>query len=263
MNKISTFFLIILFTLMLVSCSNKITVTFDSDGGTTISSKIIKPGDTVGIVSDPSKTGYAFCGWYLNGELYDFEQPVNQNISLIAYWIETYTVEFDSGGGTTISSKTVKSGDTVEVPSDPSKTGNIFCGWYLNGILYDFSKPVTQNIKLVALWKNSIVRVLINSDFIDNFTLSISKTYYKTFNGFNDAVFYDITLSKKYNFTLANKFALTVQVWSSDGTWRYINETINVSDFNNSAKVVIGPTSFVEGFDFHKYTIKIVVTNLG
>lgn len=36
--------------------------------------------------------GYVFAGWYLHGELYEFNTPVNSNIVLIAKWLENKKV---------------------------------------------------------------------------------------------------------------------------------------------------------------------------
>lgn len=44
----------------------------------------------------------------------------------------------------------VKSGDTVGSIKKPVKEGYDFVGWFKNGVLYDFSLPVTEDIELVA-----------------------------------------------------------------------------------------------------------------
>ena len=61
-------------------------VKFETDGGTTISNKIVEKGNKVEKPSDPAKDGYIFKGWTLNGEIYDFETVVEENIELKANW---------------------------------------------------------------------------------------------------------------------------------------------------------------------------------
>lgn len=70
--------------------------------------------------------------------------------------VTNYTVSFDSAGGTTVETITVKKGETIEKPTDPTKEGYIFKGWYTNlnnGDEFNFSKPITRNVTLIAKWE--------------------------------------------------------------------------------------------------------------
>lgn len=64
------------------------TITFDSDGGTTISTQEIEEGNKVSQPNNPTKEGYNFIEWQLNGIKYDFDSVVNQDITLKAIWKE-------------------------------------------------------------------------------------------------------------------------------------------------------------------------------
>lgn len=69
--------------------------------------------------------------------------------------VDTYTVSFESNGGSAVASQLVASGQTATEPAAPTKTGSTFDGWYTNVGLttsYSFSTPVTGNIKLYAKW---------------------------------------------------------------------------------------------------------------
>lgn len=65
----------------------------------------------------------------------------------------TYTVTFNSNGGSSVNSQTVIKGDTATEPNDPTKEGYVFADWLLGGEVYDFSTPVTANITLDASWE--------------------------------------------------------------------------------------------------------------
>lgn len=65
----------------------------------------------------------------------------------------TYTVTFDSDGGSAVTAQTVESGKTATKPADPTKAGYTFKGWYLGETAYDFATPVTGNITLKAKWE--------------------------------------------------------------------------------------------------------------
>ena len=83
----------------------------------------------------PTKRGYIFNGWLNGGTPYDFTQNVTQNIHLTADWTpKSYTVKFDTNGGTAIADKTLTWDDMVlEGVSDPTKPGYDFAGWTFDG----------------------------------------------------------------------------------------------------------------------------------
>lgn len=61
-------------------------VIFNVAGGSTIQNQYVYKGEKALAPANPEKSGYTFNGWYLNNELYDFNNPVNDNIILIANW---------------------------------------------------------------------------------------------------------------------------------------------------------------------------------
>ena len=139
------------------------TVTFDSDGGSAVTAQTVESGKTAAKPTDPTKSGYTFKGWYLGETEYDFATPVTGNITLKAKWEAvvvpptTYTVTFDSDGGSAVTAQTVESGKTAAKPTDPTKSGYTFKGWYLGESEYDFATPVTDNITLKATWEKNAV----------------------------------------------------------------------------------------------------------
>lgn len=90
---------------------SKVTVTFDAGGGTAISPIQVPIGTVIERPSDPTYTGRTFEGWYLNGEQFSFDLPIQQDITLVAHWSqvtkENFTVTFvagdEDGGGSTFS----------------------------------------------------------------------------------------------------------------------------------------------------------------
>ncbi len=69
--------------------------------------------------------------------------------------LTTYTVTFNSNGGSAVDQQTVVSGKTATEPVAPTKSGAEFAGWYSNPELtnaYVFSTPVTADITLYAKW---------------------------------------------------------------------------------------------------------------
>ncbi|MDO4976056.1 MAG: InlB B-repeat-containing protein [Eubacteriales bacterium] len=80
---------------------------------------------------------------------------------------KTFTVSFNSNGGSAVAAKTVVSGSKVAKPANPTKAGYVFAGWYSNSSLttaYNFNAAVTGNITLYAKWTNAIYTVAFNSN---------------------------------------------------------------------------------------------------
>ena len=79
----------------------KYTVTFDSQGGTTVNTVAVKSGGTVTKPADPTREGYTFAGWFTaveNGEEWNFTSgTVTGNLTLYAHW----TADSSAGAGTT------------------------------------------------------------------------------------------------------------------------------------------------------------------
>ena len=65
------------------------TVTFDSDGGTEVSSQVVISGNPAVEPISPEKDEYIFKNWALNGVEYDFSTPVTSDITLVAVWEST------------------------------------------------------------------------------------------------------------------------------------------------------------------------------
>lgn len=88
------------------------------------------------------------------------------SISIIGKGDETdCVVTFDSNGGSNVSSQVVKKGQLVIEPSIPTYANHKFVCWLLDGIIFDFTKPITKDITLVASWKESEDPVIELTDY--------------------------------------------------------------------------------------------------
>ncbi len=66
----------------------KYTVKFDSNGGSAAAEQTVDYGSTVKQPANPTRSGYTFGGWLLNGEPYDFSTPITGDITLTASWTQ-------------------------------------------------------------------------------------------------------------------------------------------------------------------------------
>lgn len=65
---------------------SKYEVTFKTNGGSEVKSASVKSGNKVEIPETPTKEGYVFEGWYLNGKEFNFEEELEEDITLVAKW---------------------------------------------------------------------------------------------------------------------------------------------------------------------------------
>ncbi|MBR5577742.1 MAG: beta-N-acetylglucosaminidase domain-containing protein, partial [Lachnospiraceae bacterium] len=130
------------------------TVSFNSMGGTEVESRMVEDNGKVAKPINPTKEGFRFAGWYLGDTAYNFTAPITSSITLTARWTEIvyHTVSFNSMGGSEVGSVRVEDKEKVSKPSDPTKEGSRFAGWYLEETAYDFTSPVTESITLTARW---------------------------------------------------------------------------------------------------------------
>ena len=145
------------------------TITFNTDGGSSVSSVKVKDGEKVAKPStNPTKEGYTFKHWSTTkgGSEYDFSTAVSGNLTLYAVWEEnapepvtTYTVTFVTGeGGSPVQNQTVNAGAKATKPTtNPTKNGYTFKYWSTteNGSEYDFNTAVNKNLTLYAVWEEN------------------------------------------------------------------------------------------------------------
>lgn len=72
----------------------------------------------------------------------------------------TYTVTFDSNGGSYVPSQTVVEGKTAQLPFDPQKEDHTFIGWYTAASgysdYYNFADPVFSDVTVYAKWCDAL-----------------------------------------------------------------------------------------------------------
>ena len=158
----------------IVSCKNNVdepekpvyyTVTFDSDGGSSVEAQNVESGKTAEKPTDPTKAGYDFGGWYNETTAFDFTKPVTEKINLKAKWtVHAYTVTYNIDGGTNASENpatyTIEDEITLK---DAEKTGSTFSGWFNeNTKVTKIAKGTTGDLTLTAMWDLATYDVTLN-----------------------------------------------------------------------------------------------------
>jgi len=152
--------LLVSISFVLAACTpGNVTVTFNSDGGTSVVSQDILGGTKAEEPAIPSKDGFSFVYWYSadSSKAFSFNTTLKSDTELTALWTEAevYVVVFNSDGGPDIASQNVFEDGLVTSPAAIEKAGYDFVHWYgaYKFVEYDFDEPVTEGMTLTALWK--------------------------------------------------------------------------------------------------------------
>ena len=143
------------------------TVTFDADSGTFAAekggddSKIVvtgRYGANITVPKAPARTGYQFLGWDE-----DVEMTIpDKDLTYKAQWLKMeYTLQFKTGGGTTIEPIKGNYGDKINAPENPTRKGYIFKNWSENGKKVDnlpTTMPAESHI-YTAIWERETYQI--------------------------------------------------------------------------------------------------------
>lgn len=134
-------------------------ITLDKNGGEYRTGDVIPSSYTYGVATDlpeVRKEGYVFEGWYDSQNVkYDYiTKTTDGDLKLTAKWnVKNYTITYKTFGGTINSglgeSYNIEQGAIL--PTDVTKTGYVFEGWY------DSYKPTTDTPEV---WGNKVEEVL-------------------------------------------------------------------------------------------------------
>ena len=106
---------------------------------------------------------YTFTEFLIDYEVKDFTVVGNAAPGTLVFTGEyhdptKFTVKFNTNGGSSVDSQSIRSGETATVPKKPTRTGYKFVNWYSDsGLtnLFGFSTTITDNITLYAKWEVS------------------------------------------------------------------------------------------------------------
>ncbi len=119
--------------------------------------QIVEENQFAEVPENPTKLGYTFKGWSINGVdiVSNIDTiAVNSEVTYIAIWERINLVKF-MDGDIELSTQEVQNGDYLVVPEIPVKDDYKFLGWSLDGEnVVDISNyEVYQDLVFVALWE--------------------------------------------------------------------------------------------------------------
>ncbi|MFM9225081.1 MAG: InlB B-repeat-containing protein [Actinomycetota bacterium] len=150
--------------------ANTLTVTYDSQSGSAISSGSTTTGGSIAASpGTPTRAGHTFAGWFEASSggsaiTFPYTHGRTANFTLFAQWtVNTQTISYAAGtggsGSAPSSPTTVSYGSTFTTPANTyTRTGYSFAGWsdgsstYAAGVTYPASGTVSGNVTLTATW---------------------------------------------------------------------------------------------------------------
>ena len=165
-KKVMLFVIITIVVLLLVGLllflllkdNNKVTVTFDSDGGTEVEPQKIKKGGTI-TIPESTKEGFILDGWYHDEQKITAGTFIFTDTTLKAKWVteapKSFTVTFDSKGGTEVEKIEVECNKELVLPTPPTKDGYNFVSWVDKNEtpILDEALLACEDITLFANWE--------------------------------------------------------------------------------------------------------------
>jgi uncharacterized repeat protein (TIGR02543 family) len=229
------------FTLYSIWTGNTLTVTYDSQGGSAVSSGSVNTGASISAApTPPTRTGYTFSGWSTtsSGSVVSFTGGYTHgqtaNFTLYAIWsANTLTVTCDSQSGSAVSNSSVATNATLTAPTPPTRTGYTFSGWSTTStgsvVTFPYAHGQTANFTLYAIWSANTQTI----------------TYAAGTDGTGSAPTSPATVSFGSTFTTpANTYSRTGYTFAgwSDGTNVYLASVTYPATGNVSANVTLTAT---------------------
>ena len=154
--------------------TEKVLVTFDSDGGTEVKDIEVEKGKAIEEPAAPTKDGFEFVEWQKDGKKFDFATTINEKTQLKAVWKEktpetkVFIIRFDPDGGE-FDGKVEKDTDgKIKEPTAPTKKGFEFEGWYDGSTKVTFPYEIKKDVTLKAHWKK------VETPAVEKFTVTFN-----------------------------------------------------------------------------------------
>jgi len=208
----------------------KVTVTFDSQGGSEVEKVVLTRGGTLGSgLVAPTKGTDTFMGWFNGFDKFEASTVINTDITLSARWNvagagDFAIVTFSSPGAIPPETKVnVRKGKPLGplFPIDPRMKGSSFEGWKSGTDTFGANSAVTEDVTVTADWSEKAehtVKLLI-PEIHREANPGVHEKEFKVFHGdgIND---WEIQIPKELNTAAdpnVNQFHKFF-MWTDDGT---------------------------------------------
>ena len=152
------FVFIVAIILSIISYNGKYYVKFETGTNDIFLTKYVAKDGKIIKPSDPTKKGYIFKEWQLNGKTYDFDSKVNSDTVLTAKWMkeEYVKINFEYENGEIIDSIKILKGDKVDSFPKVLKDEYRFTGWTLKNKIYNGEEIYNDEVLIATFEPNKL-----------------------------------------------------------------------------------------------------------
>jgi len=172
----------------------------------------------------------------------------------------TFTVTFNSNGGSAVATQTVATGGKATKPADPTRTGYTFGGWYADSGLntvFDFNAVIAANITLYAKWN------------VAPATATGSTANFLQKNTYTPGMFTDVNENQWYGYygqkVIANAYEYGLMSGYPDNTFKPMGNITLAEAITVAARVrsiyLTGTENFVQGSVWYQVYVDYAIAN--
>lgn len=168
---IIVFVFVLIFIIAIVLSSiyynDKYSIHFETGTEEAILTQYVGKDGTVKEPLEPTKEGFVFKEWQLNGETFNFDTVIKEDTVLTALWVkeEYVIVAFNTNTDEEIDSIKILKGDVIKELPIPNNEGYEFVGWYKEDKLYT-NEEIHSDITLTAKYEKIVPKYEIGDKVI-------------------------------------------------------------------------------------------------
>ncbi len=134
------------------------TFTVSFNFGNEVKSVSVKEGEKVSKPKEiPQKEKYKFLGWYIGDTLYDFDTPIEKDLTITAKFEKNrLLISYDLVGGTGTVQVEIEKGTIPDKPKNPNKFGYTFINWKIGNKVYNFDTPLYEDTTITANYEANV-----------------------------------------------------------------------------------------------------------
>ena len=172
---------------------------------------------------------------------------------------EIFTVTFKSNGGSNVSSQKVEEDETSKKPSNPTRAGYEFVGWYTDAACtkaFNFNTEITANTTLYAKWKvatDSNAIALNKSLKVTQTGSKLSVKYGKVAGANNYKIYVNYLGKSLWLGTTEKSYATIVKIGSKKLDTKKIFQ-VSIEAYDGNTKLASSIKAFVAGAKNKKFT---------
>jgi uncharacterized repeat protein (TIGR02543 family) len=154
-----TMFIITLLFLSACTSFNRISITFNTEGGTPIERIIYDGENPITAPFEPNKEGYTFSGWFEDKDKtipYTFNPHPSKSLTLYAKWtVNQYFIYFNTNTTINLEPLIFDYNSEIILPTELEREHHIFEGWYLDALFdqpFETATMPANDLYLHAKW---------------------------------------------------------------------------------------------------------------